>query len=909
MPRTASPRACLVFALFAIGLTVSRNAAATPGQAPRQLPEPETMTAAQKLDHQRSTAYQIKYETIWAGARAQLREARERAELVRRARHGNRAAMRALRVRRAENEEGPLPGDLPVGTVPPSAQSSPLAALGTQAVPTNVRCNNPAGDGTSAAQSEEAVAAIGNNIVVAWNDGQGFVTGGDVQGFGWSNDGGATFTDGGSPPHPPGFPAFRWSSDPVMTINEKTGDFWYCGLCYPDGAPGAPAFGLQNAIAVARGRFTAGVFAFDSVFVVRRVPNASMFLDKQWVACDSATGNVYVTNTTFGALDTIDFYRSVDAGRTWSAPLTLSSNTDAGNVQGSRVTVAPNGDVEVTWYAAQATTDEDAIRYRSSTNRGASFFSEVTPTTFYQQFGTGAPGFNRNRGVNFPSITVDHSTGPHRGRTYIAWQETYHFLATVLPPVGATTANEVEPNGVGGSATPFAPGQTLSGTLATTGSVRDLDYWSVALAAGQSVIFLTQPTPSTSAWTMRLYAPDANQMLCFGGNSDSTATFSPAAYYTFTAPVSGTYFLRMAASSWQTITYKVYTAIGVHGAERGRDQRDGFVAWSDNGVTWSTPARINDDAVGYDLYLPEVAVGVDGSAYTTWFDHRDDTYGSRANVYMSRSTDGGASWVANQLITSAQSNFTVCPTNIAPNMGDYSHLTSSGTAIIPVWADGRGAVSVDVWSTTIPVTSGITACATDTTMAAPATATRGWTLANNNLLFGGNYGVTLTSQRAWPMPAPATVAIGAASTVLYGGDVTVPDTAATGTNRICLTLTTPGGVVAAQCCYTLSVQGQLLAVGGGPAGPLALARSRPNPTAGPTAIAFTLPRAGHARLTVYDLAGARVRTLLDGERAAGESSITWDGRDERGAVVRAGAYFYRLEFGGQTLNQRLVMMR
>ena len=900
MLRTTGSRCYLALALFTLTLTLARNTGAAPLRLPQQPQSPETMTEAQKLDHQRLAAYQIKYETIWAGARNQMREAREHAELVRRARHGNRAAIRALSVRRAENDEGPLPADLATMTASRAAEPSPLAARGTQAIPTNVRCNNPAGDGTSAGQSEEAVAAIGNHIVVAWNDGQGFVTGGDVQGYGWSNDGGATFTDGGSPPHPGAYPAFRWTSDPVMTVNEKTGDFWYCGLANTDPS--------NNAIAVARGRFTAGVFAFDSVFIVRRVPNASMFLDKQWIACDSATSNVYVTNTTFGALDTIDFHRSVDGGRTWSAPLAISGNADAGYVQGSRVTVAPNGNVEVVWYTAQAT-DEDGIRFRSSSNYGASFFSEVPAATFYQQFGTGAPGFNRNRGINFPAITVDHSNGPHRGRTYIAWQETYHFLATALPPAGATTVNEIEPNGGGGTATPFTPGQTLSGALATTSNTRDLDYWAFTLAAGQSVIFSTRPTPSTRAWTMRLYAPDVNQSLCFGGNSDSTATNSPSAYYTFTAPVSGTYYLRMTGSSWQTITYSVYTAFGLPGAERGRDQRDGFVTWSDNGVAWSTPARLNDDPVGYDLFLPEVAVGADGSPYATWFDHRDDTYGSRANVYMTRSTDGGASWVANQLITSAQSNFTVCPTNIAPNMGDYSHLTSSGTAIVPVWADGRGATSVDVWSTTVPVTSGITACAPDTTMAAPGTATRGWTLANDNPLFAGNYGVTLTSQRAWPMPATTAVAIGAASTVLYGGDVTVPDTAASGTNQMCLTLTTPGGVVAARCCYTLTVQGQLLNVGTGPAGTLALARSRPNPAAGSTTIAFTLPRAGHARVTVYDLAGARVRTLLDGQRPAGETTLAWDGRDDRGSIVRAGAYFYRLEFGGRTLSQRLVMMR
>ena len=159
------------------------------------------------------------------------------------------------------------------------------------------------------------------------------------------------------------------------------------------------------------------------------------------------------------------------------------------------------------------------------------------------------------------------------------------------------------------------------------------------------------------------------------------------------------------------------------------------------------------------------------------------------------------------------------------------------------------------------------------------------------------------------MPTATTVAIPAGGSVLYGGDIAVPDTAVSGTNRICLTLTTPGGVVSGQCCYTITVRGTTLGVGNGPAGALALARSRPNPAMGSTTIAFTLPRAGHARLTVYDLAGARVRTLLNGPRPAGETSVTWDGRDERGSLVRSGAYFYRLEFAGQALTRRLVMMR
>jgi len=863
-------------------------------------------SVARQLAHQRAAALQFKIDAIREGARSAMRDARERAELVRRARRGDKAAIRGLRAREAFNDERPGADEDAERSATGArtwtgVANPPLAALATNVIPTNVRCNNPAGDAASAGQAEEAVAAIGNQVVVAWNDGQGFNTGSDVQGFGWSNDGGTTFTDGGNVIHPPAFPLWKWTSDPVVTVNEKTGEFWYCGLANSDAT--------HNAIGIARGRFTAGTFAFDSVFVVRIGLSSSTFLDKQWMAADSLTGNLYVTNTTFGVGgDTIDCYRSTNGGRTWSSPVQISSNADAGVVQGSRPAVGVSGDVSVVYYAADRITDEDNIKIRRSTDGGSSFAGEVLLTKFNQQFGTGAPGFNRERGVNFPSIAVDRTFGPHRGRTYVSWQECWHFLGTPVP-VNVSNKGEVEPNGTTATATPFTPGQTLHGTLTTTAGATDLDYYSVALTAGQNLIVFEDSITTTRGWTLRLFAPDGTQRLCYGGKPDTTTTGAPIVYYTFTAPVSGTYFLRMASVTFRSSTYRINTVLGTTGSERGRDQRDGFVSSSDDGNTWSTPTRINDDGIGFDLFLPEVSVGADGSAYTMWFDHRDDAVGSRAHIYMSRSDDGGATWQADQRITSTQSNFTTSGSNIAPNMGDYSHMTTSAGAIYPTWGDGRstGASGVDVWATAVNTTSDISTCPNDTSMNANSSAPFGWTLANNDPLFGGTYTASMSSERNWPLPAPAGVAIGPVSSAFVTKTVAVPDTAASGVNHVCLTLTTPGGVVVETCCFAITVAGQL-AVGDGLHG-LALAASFPNPSQGNARIGFSLPRSGHVRLAIYDLAGARVRTLLDGEHAAGLGSATWDGRDDHGTAVHAGAYFYRLEFEGQHRTQRLVLMR
>ena len=100
----------------------------------------------------------------------------------------------------------------------------------------------------------------------------------------------------------------------------------------------------------------------------------------------------------------------------------MNSFGDQGLVQGARVVVGPNGEVYVV-YEVLGQVDADFMKLRKSTNGGVSFGPEVVVATEYSNFGTGAPGFNRNRGITFPSIAVDRSTGPYRGRVYVAFQD------------------------------------------------------------------------------------------------------------------------------------------------------------------------------------------------------------------------------------------------------------------------------------------------------------------------------------------------------------------------------------------------------------------------------------------------------------------------------------------------------
>lgn len=83
----------------------------------------------------------------------------------------------------------------------------------------------------------------------------------------------------------------------------------------------------------------------------------------------------------------------------------------------------------------------------------------------------------------------------------------------------------------------------------------------------------------------------------------------------------------------------------------------------------------------------------------------------------------------------------------------------------------------------------------------------------------------------------------------------------------------------------------------------------PNPANPGATIAYELPAAGPARLTVHDLGGRLVRVLAEEAAPAGPGLARWDGRDGAGRVVGAGAYVVKLEVAGQAVTGRLTILR
>ena len=60
---------------------------------------------------------------------------------------------------------------------------------------------------------------------------------------------------------------------------------------------------------------------------------------------------------------------------------------------------------------------------------------------------------------------------------------------------------------------------------------------------------------------------------------------------------------------------------------------------------------------------------------------------------------------------------------------------------------------------------------------------------------------------------------------------------------------------------------------------------------------------------VYDIAGKRVRTLVDGTVEQGDHQITWNGLDDGGRPVSAGVYLYRLDSGDVHEVKRMTLVK
>ena len=87
------------------------------------------------------------------------------------------------------------------------------------------------------------------------------------------------------------------------------------------------------------------------------------------------------------------------------------------------------------------------------------------------------------------------------------------------------------------------------------------------------------------------------------------------------------------------------------------------------------------------------------------------------------------------------------------------------------------------------------------------------------------------------------------------------------------------------------------------------ALAAPNPFNPTTTLHLQLPTSGPVSLTIYNLAGQAIRSLVHRSLEAGYHTFEWDGRDQHGYPVASGVYLYRLQASQQVLVNKMALIR
>ena len=88
-----------------------------------------------------------------------------------------------------------------------------------------------------------------------------------------------------------------------------------------------------------------------------------------------------------------------------------------------------------------------------------------------------------------------------------------------------------------------------------------------------------------------------------------------------------------------------------------------------------------------------------------------------------------------------------------------------------------------------------------------------------------------------------------------------------------------------------------------------LAQNYPNPFNPSTKIRYYLRSVSTVELSIYDIYGRRIKTLIHKQQSAGGHEALWDGKNTAGRQVASGVYLYQLRLGDQTQIQKMVLLR
>jgi hypothetical protein len=240
-----------------------------------------------------------------------------------------------------------------------------------------------------------------NVMVVGWRQFDTITSSVRFAGFAYSDDGGATWTNGGVLEPPPPDPTTQ-QSDPVMAV-DAAGSFFYNSLC----------FGGPNG-------YSEVVYRSDDGGANWGIPTYVSPLgrggDKNWYEIDRVPGNAGNHYCIWGN-SSIYFTRSLDEGVTWSDTITLSRRRDKGNCLLSYIGIGAEGEVYTGWWNYS----NDYVAIRKSVNAKDPLATPTFTDEIELDFGAWAWELpvNPAGGASPVWVEVDTTPGPRNGWVYV----------------------------------------------------------------------------------------------------------------------------------------------------------------------------------------------------------------------------------------------------------------------------------------------------------------------------------------------------------------------------------------------------------------------------------------------------------------------------------------------------------